>query len=105
MSDQHGANLDEEEERSLEEDSMGASTAEYFVSDDEEVPDEDPTEDPLAEPDEPGRSRDLSSAPRSVSIFNNLDTQEDQEVEGDLGSSSISNYQRIAIDRFEELAP
>ena len=84
---------------------MGASTAEYFVNDDDEVLDEDSTGNPTMEPDNFGGSRILLSAPGSVSIFNNLDTEEDQEVEGDLGSSSVSNYQRIALDQYEALAP
>ena len=101
MSDQLGAGLEDEETKSLDGSSLGTSMADFIVNDD--IVDEDPDEDRKEEPDESGRSRDLASAPSGVSIFNNLDTLEDQDVDGQ-GISTLSDYRRIAVNANEAMA-
>ena len=95
MSDQHDANLENDEALSVDGSSMGTSTADFFINDD--VVDEDPLEDPEMEPEDSELSRDLDSAPNGVSIFNNLDTEDVQVGEGGLGVSTVSNYRRDAL--------
>ena len=65
MSDPLGVSLVNEEAKSLDGSSSGTSMRDFIVNDD--IVDEDPDEDEEYEPDESGRSRDLTSAPSGVS--------------------------------------